>query len=180
MYRLTLVRHLPTIYNSRGIFQGRIDNAIDSALITSCMKQEALNLSKRLCSYSKIYSSPLLRCLQTAAFVDPSLDPLIDNRLIEFDFGALQGLAKDSMPEKQLYLWLNFFTEVDLGESFHQFSSRINHFLLDNCKVGDHHLIFGHGVVIRYLIALSNSIDLNKINQICLPNFSVIDLQISI
>ena len=173
MYRLSLVRHLPTIYNIHGKFQGRIDNAIDPRLITPSMKTEAQSLSRQLSKYNHIYSSPLLRCLQTASFVDPSLQPLIDERLIEYDFGSLQGLAKESMTEKQLNLWFNLFTELDFGESFDQFSSRIDRFLLDNCKTGDHSLIFGHGVVIRYLTALSRSIDFNKMNQLVLPNFSV-------
>ena len=173
MYRLSLVRHLPTIYNGKGLFQGRIDTAIEPKLITPSMKSEAKSLSRQLSKYDHIYSSPLLRCLQTASFVDPSLDLLIDERLIEYDFGSLQGLSKQLMAENQLYSWFNMFTEVDFGESFYQFSSRIDHFLLDNCKEGDHNLIFGHGVVIRYLTALSRSIDLNKMNQITSPNFSV-------
>lgn len=177
MYTLTLVRHLPTLFNARGLFQGRIDNPIELSLITPSIERTALRLHSSLSRFDNIYSSPLLRCIQTAKFVSRHVHPTIDNRLTEYDFGTLQGLSKHSLSRSQLYSWCNDFSRFSYGEPFEHFSSRIASFLADTGKPGDHNLIFTHGVVIRYLIALSKSSDPNLINQLYLPNFSLTRLQ---
>ena len=92
------VRHGQTDWNLQGRLQGRSDLPLDATGIAQaqasadCLADETV---------SAIVSSPLLRARQTATIISKNLgvSVLIENDLIERDFGALEGqLVKEIAP----------------------------------------------------------------------------------
>ncbi len=87
---LFLVRHGQTVMNRGGRFQGRAD-----APLTELGEAQAGAAAEALagCGATSIVSSPLLRAAQTAARIAPTLgvDVVLDERLIELDYGAWDG-----------------------------------------------------------------------------------------
>jgi broad specificity phosphatase PhoE len=82
---LALIRHAPTAWNQERRLQGRADIAITAAA-RDALAGQALPPAFR---DWRVLSSPLSRCLQTAAAL--GLSPAIDPRLIEMDWGEFQG-----------------------------------------------------------------------------------------
>lgn len=82
---LAVIRHAPTAWNRERRLQGRADIPITAAA------QEALARCALPPPYRdwRVLSSPLSRCLQTAAAL--GLDADVDPRLIEMDWGDFQG-----------------------------------------------------------------------------------------
>ena len=85
MTLLALIRHAPTAWNQERRLQGRADIPITA---TAHEMLAAHALPPALRDWDAL-SSPLSRCLQTAARL--GLSPAIDPRLIEMDWGDLQG-----------------------------------------------------------------------------------------
>lgn len=58
-------------------------------------KSQAANIKEKLkdIHFSKVYSSPLRRSLETQAIALPLVAPTIDDRLKELDFGVWEGLT---------------------------------------------------------------------------------------
>lgn len=98
MTRLVLTRHGETIWHAENRYAGHTD--ID---LTERGQQQALELAAwaKLQSFDAVWSSPLTRARLTA---QPTADALntglqIENRLIEVDFGAAEGLTDREMRE---------------------------------------------------------------------------------
>ena len=82
-----VLRHGQTDYNLKGKFQGQSNNSINENGVKQVkeIKQELENVT-----FDLVFSSPLKRAIQTAKIVT-DLDIIIDNRLIERNFGKLEG-----------------------------------------------------------------------------------------
>lgn len=96
---LVLVRHGRTSFNASGRLQGRVDNPLDEV----GERQAALlaeALGPMLGVDSMIVSSPLVRARRTAEVVASvaGLDVNIDERWIELDYGAFDGVAQRDVP----------------------------------------------------------------------------------
>ena len=97
MYNLkvTFIRHGETQSNVRGLISGRSDVLVS---------QEGWRLLKELkANYSyptveKVYSSPAIRCRETASVFFPEHDPVLIDNLWEFDFGHY-----DNRPVAEMY-----------------------------------------------------------------------------
>lgn len=91
---LTLVRHGQTEDNAEGRWQGRRDGPL-----TAEGRQQVAALAQRLRRrgrFSAVYASPLRRAVETARLLASSLGDVpmkTDARLIEYDFGAWDGLT---------------------------------------------------------------------------------------
>jgi len=84
------LRHGATDWNRQGLFQGRTDIPLNDEGIA-----QAHAAAQRLqrTAIDRIVSSPLIRAVKTAGIVASasSKQVEIDNRLIECDFGSLEG-----------------------------------------------------------------------------------------
>lgn len=119
-----VVRHGQTDWNIENKLQGCTDVplnklGIEQAHIT---KENLSNVT-----FSKIYCSPLDRCLKTAKIINKdSLPIIIDNRLLERNFGDLEGTQGNSIEDFLIY-------EKNLGcfnvEPIQSFFSRVHNFL---------------------------------------------------
>ena len=86
---LLLVRHGRTSHNARGLLQGRSDPDLDDLGRRQAAAVGAAIASGRYGPVVAVVSSPLRRAVQTAEAVGAPV--LIDERLIELDYGELEG-----------------------------------------------------------------------------------------
>ena len=98
-----VMRHGTTIWNEKGITQGRSNNRLSKSGIE--LTKQTANLLKPI-HFDIIFCSPLFRTVQTANLINEYHKIIInkDNHLIEIDQGIFTGRHKDSLTnqEKQL------------------------------------------------------------------------------
>lgn len=161
-----MIRHGETQWNKERKLQGRADiplneYGIQLAKITADALQSI--------PFTKIYSSPLSRALETARILAHKrpVEILTDDRLVEMGFGEGEGASIELIythPELAVYDFIhspeNYIPPVG-GESFAQLYSRCDNFIREviipaekNC---DYMMIVGHGALIRGLIHCINS-----------------------
>lgn len=125
--RLVLIRH------ANAGADGRICGSTDVPLIRAGRRQAEL-LADELSSHplAAVYSSPLRRALETAAPLAAAhgLEPEVDTRLREIDFGDLEGRAYADVQAAQpalLEAWYERPSTVSFprGESFAAFRARV-------------------------------------------------------
>lgn len=130
--RLHLIRHTtPDV--PAGVCYGQSDVPLASSFAT-----EAEEVRKRLCTLlegnvpSRVYSSPLSRCLLLAEACGYP-DALRDDRLMELNFGAWELQRFDTIEDPQLERWYaDYLYEAPTGgESFHSQVLRVSSFLDD-------------------------------------------------
>ncbi len=96
-----IVRHGQTALNKSRALQGRSDNPLNDA-----GRQQAREagewIKERGITFDRVYSSPLVRAVETAALVSgfDDKDIVRDERLIEMDYGPYEGAdLRDPSPE---------------------------------------------------------------------------------
>lgn len=88
-YKIHLIRHGMTDANAQGLYIG---NRTDLPLSPEGVRE--LQLIRQNTEYPEIerlYSSPLLRCRQTANIIYPGFEANIIDELTEYDFGDFEG-----------------------------------------------------------------------------------------
>jgi alpha-ribazole phosphatase len=83
---IALIRHGKTAENLKGAYVGRLNPPL-------CPQGRAELARRRFSCPQVVISSPMLRCLETAALLYPQAKPLILPDLQERDFGQLEGLT---------------------------------------------------------------------------------------
>ena len=124
---IIIVRHGRTEFNATGRLQGRTDNPLDEVGLAQA-DAVATYLAPELLSDTLIVCSPLLRARQTATAiakgVGASLE--IDERWIELDYGAYEGLRQSEVPAN---VWREWRSDSDFaapqGESLNQVQERV-------------------------------------------------------
>jgi probable phosphoglycerate mutase len=143
--RLWLVRHGETAWNAEHRLQGSTDLGLTEVGVA-----QAGNVRAAIAGsvFAGVWSSDLRRALETARLAYG--EPVVDARLREIDFGALEGLCwADLEPSIQADL-VEFETfQAPGGESAEVFEERVLDFV-GALAPGDH-LIFTHGGVVRTL-----------------------------
>ena len=125
---IIIVRHCRTEFNATGRLQGRTDNPLDEVGFAQA-EAVARYLAPELLSDTLIVCSPLLRARQTATaiaeIVGASLE--IDERWIELDYGAYEGLRQSEVPSN---VWREWRSDSDFaapqGESLNQVQERVS------------------------------------------------------
>jgi broad specificity phosphatase PhoE len=103
---IVLVRHGRTDANARGLLLGRADPGLDDE-----GRCQAAGLAAALgpTDVARIVTSPLSRCRQTAdaiaAAAAPGVPVDVDERWIELDYGALDGLGASDVPAATWAAW---------------------------------------------------------------------------
>ena len=83
-----IIRHGQTEMNQAHALQGRSDQPLNENGIRQA--QEAAKGFGSL-RFDRVYSSPLGRAIQTAEIVAPGVPIVVDDRLIEMDYGPYEG-----------------------------------------------------------------------------------------
>ena len=85
-----IVRHGQTELNTAHVLQGRSNHPLNDAGIAQA-RATAQALAERGISFSHVFSSPLVRAVQTAEILAPGVAVQLDERLIEMDYGPYEG-----------------------------------------------------------------------------------------
>ncbi len=114
--------------------------------------------------FDAIYSSPLTRAktLATDLFGDAAV---IDDRLMELNFGDWEGKAWDEIKDPFLDKWMEDFVnkKCSNGESFVMLHQRVEEFLNELKDLKHEHVaIVTHGGVIRTIQAIHKKIELKE------------------
>ena len=161
-----LLRHAQSVANTKGILAGQDDSV---ELSKAGFKQaESLISYLSAIKFSKVYSSPLTRCIQTIApFMEKNskIDFQVDNRVIEMNYGKWSGrkLAVLSKNPK----WKNVqnnpaaFT-FPQGESFKRMRKRVDLALADLKTKKGPILVVTHGDIIKMAITSSLGLPINR------------------
>jgi len=144
---LTLIRHTAVAVEP-GICYGRSD--VDVSTTFEAEAGRVLSILQPL-QFDAVFSSPSIRCRKLARYCGFP-DPVIDNRLMELNFGAWEMKPWADIKDPQLQRWFdNWLDEIPtLGESFKAMTGRVEEFLKDiETRKLQQVALFTHAGVIR-------------------------------
>ena len=156
--KLLVIRHETTLLNENKLINSRLDDELSET-----GKKDLIKLVAKLKNYkfTKVYSSPLRRALQTAEPIAKDhniLTVIKDERIMEVDFGIFTGQPWDSTDHyfhqgnssEMLNTYSYDFSKYN-GESYLEVKKRVYEFIEDLKKINDEEiLIVAHGGVIRW------------------------------
>ena len=101
--KVFVMRHGTTIWNLKGITQGRTNNRLSKS--GRDLTNEVALRYKDI-KFDIIFSSPLMRTIQTSNIINKyhGVKIIKDHRLIEIDQGIFSGRHKDSLTEEEKVL----------------------------------------------------------------------------
>jgi broad specificity phosphatase PhoE len=132
--RLLLIRHGETEWSRTGRHTGRTDIPL-----TDVGRQEALATARTLVGWQidHVYSSPLLRARETAELVAPRGHVVLDDTLVEWDYGSYEG---ETTPQIRTRVpdWSIWTHEIVGGETVTEVGERADRFIARfDCDVDD-------------------------------------------
>ena len=154
-----VIRHGQTELNQRQVLQGRSDSLLNDAGIRQA-QQAAAALSNVV--FDHVFASPLKRAVQTAQIIAPDVEPVIDDRLIEMDYGPYEGADLKALPPEVLTFFSDFVhNPAPAGmESLASVVERAGCFLEDVKNLHGNILISTHAIamkgILEYLTPESN------------------------
>lgn len=160
--KIYLLRHGRTLWNEQGRLQGRADVPLSGEGRAAARRTgEAL----RGVPFSAAFSSPLLRARETAELIlgDRPVPVTADARLLELDFGVLEGAYLKDVPEAARPTARLFaapeteYRPPEGGETYEALTARCRAFLREVIapgeKLWEHVLIVAHGGTVRGLFS---------------------------
>lgn len=98
--KIHVMRHGTTVWNERGITQGRTNNRLSK---NGVLLTEKVSKRYKDCKFDIIFCSPLMRTMQTANIMNRHHNVKIvkDKNLIEIDQGIFTGRNKDDLSEDE-------------------------------------------------------------------------------
>jgi broad specificity phosphatase PhoE len=178
MTRFYLVRHGDNDFVAKGAIAGRLPNVH----LNECGRAQAERLAGELCSAGirRIYSSPLERCLQTAAPLAKrsGVDVEVAEELIELDFGEWTGLTFKELESSDTWRRFNQFrssTRIPGGEMMLEAQERAVSFVERCCgrDPDDTICLFTHGDICRAILLYYAGIPLDFVHRIRVDTASI-------
>ena len=116
-----IIRHGQTDMNNRKVLQGRGNHPLNQKGVEQAAEAGEWFLKQEI-KFNRIYSSPLIRAMQTAAivsglwtghnlpetFTDAYECMILDKRLIEMDYGPYEGINMTDPPPEMLTFFRDF------------------------------------------------------------------------
>lgn len=87
-----IIRHGQTDLNVKQVLQGRSDYPLNAAGLAQA-EEVAGHFRAWNITFDRVYSSPLQRAVQTANCIAKDAELLIEERLIEMDYGPYEGMS---------------------------------------------------------------------------------------
>lgn len=145
-----LVRHGQTEMNSAGLLQGRSDHPLNRTGIMQAEQAAAL-LQEKGIVFNHVFSSPLIRAVQTAEIMAPNITPVPDERLIEMDYGPYEGSSlKDPSPEIVTFFSDFVHNPAPPGmEPLSDVTARLGSFLQDIMDLDGNILVSTHAIALK-------------------------------
>ena len=176
--RLYVVRHGETVKNQFGLIQGQTEADLNENGIEEAKKLRELIDSLNI---DLVISSPLRRAKDTAKLItNDKFDIIIDDRLIERNYGLSEGKPVDSDLTVQ-YWDFNLNTDINDVEKVRDLLARVSEFIEDmRFKYDDKNvLVVAHSAILRAIHYAINGIpedgDLLKIE---IPNLRIMEYDI--
>ena len=156
-YKIHLIRHGLTEGNLKQQYIGSTDLPLAGVGVSELMKlRDELDYPK----VDKVYSSPMLRCKQTAAILYPSKDIQLVDNLREIDFGEFEGKTATELENLPSYAdWAaGRINAAPGGEDNTEFTKRLcvglNQIVRDMMANGaEHSAVIMHGGAIMALLS---------------------------
>lgn len=105
MGKIYIIRHGKTEMNKANLLQGRSDYPLNEEGIRQA--GTAADLLRGV-HFDHVFSSPLSRALQTAKIVVPEAEPVVDELLIEMDYGPFEGTDLTRLPAELITFFSDF------------------------------------------------------------------------
>ncbi|MGN1319516.1 MAG: histidine phosphatase family protein [Acutalibacteraceae bacterium] len=123
-FKIHLIRHGATDANRAGMYIG---NRTDLPLSPEGVRElQQLRQSLEYPDIERLYTSPLLRCKQSANIIYPGFEPVVIDELTEYDFGEFEGKTAEQLELMPQYAeWTSGRLEApEGGESTANFIKR--------------------------------------------------------
>lgn len=146
-----IMRHGKTDRNKANVLQGRSDDPLNAEGIEQA-KEAAAKL--RSIHFDHVFCSPLIRAVETAELVAPDVKPVIDERLIEMDYGPWEG-ADLVHPAPELLAFFSDFVSRPAPpgmESLASVTERAADFIRDIQDAPGNILISTHAIAMKGLL----------------------------
>ena len=149
-----IVRHGQTEGNKANILQGR---GSDRPL-NETGEQQAEKVRRWFCGrrimIDRVYSSPLLRAVQTARIIAGDVPIITDEHLLEMDYGPYEGMdLKDPAPEVMTFFSDFVHPPAPEGmEPLHSVVARAGSFLEEIRELSGNILISTHAIAMKGLL----------------------------
>lgn len=96
---LYIIRHGQTDKNREGVLQGRSNVALNETGKAQARRLARYFREKGI-SFDRVYSSPLIRAVETARIAADTDQVATDDRLLEMDYGPYEGVSYIDPPEE--------------------------------------------------------------------------------
>ena len=149
-----IIRHGQTELNIKQVLQGRSNYPLNEKGIA-----QAREAAERLreAAFAKVYSSPLIRAVQTAEIIAPGVTVTIDERLIEMDYGPYEGMDLTAPDEKIRTFFSDFVHNPapEGMESLQSVTERLGNFLEEIKE----EKLFGNILISTHAIAMKGALE---------------------
>lgn len=145
-----LVRHGETEWSKLGKHTG-----VSDIPLTENGLREAKKLGEKLLrkeSFEVVYSSPLLRALETCNASGYGDQVKIDNDLMEWNYGIYEGVPTTEI-RKKIPNWTVFTHPVPNGETLEEITARADRIVSKLRNIKTKALLFSSGHILRILTA---------------------------
>lgn len=181
--KVFILRHGETAWNARHLFQGQVNTSLDSNGIRQA--ELARNRIRDLgLSFDAVYSSPISRALETVKIVTglPEEEIVTDDRLMEMDFGPLDGTPFDRHAPQVGHLFDDpeHYVPPRGAESYEQLEQRLASFYeeLEMKRPGKTILVGCHGCAIRLTLVWMGYLKLSDIWKQGIGNCALIETRV--
>ncbi|MBR2540511.1 MAG: histidine phosphatase family protein [Mogibacterium sp.] len=149
---LYIIRHGETANNKKNLLQGRSDLSLNENGVKQA-EEAGRRFAAHGVRFDRIYSSPLKRAIETAKAIAPDAEIVIDDRLIEMDYGPYEGMDLTN-PAPEIIEFFSDFANNPAPEGMEQLgdvTSRLGEFLdeiLEEASASDI-LISTHAIAMK-------------------------------
>lgn len=149
---LYIIRHGQTELNTKMLMQGRSDHPLNETGMAQAA-EAAGRFAEMGVKIDKVYTSPLIRAVQTARKIAPDAELVVDERLIEMDYGPYEGMDLRN-PAPEVKSFFKDFVNVPAPKGMEPLSdivARLGRFLEDILKeaVERNVLISTHAIAMK-------------------------------
>ena len=146
-----IIRHGQTELNNKKALQGRSDHPLNDTGIQQA--QEAAAMLQGI-KFDAVYSSPLIRAVQTAKILAPELEPIIDERLIEMDYGPYEGMDLQNLAPEVITFFSDFIHNPapDGMEQLSSVVERAGLFIQEHGRTEGNILISTHAIAMKGIL----------------------------
>jgi broad specificity phosphatase PhoE len=147
--RLFLVRHGQTDWSASGQHTGWTDLPLNDT-----GRRQAALLAARLAPmrFAVVFTSPLIRALDTCRAAGLADEAIVDPDLREWDYGEYEGRTTDDIRDTTPG-WTIWSDPVPGGEAIDEVATRVDRVIARTLGVDGDVAIFGHGHCLRILAA---------------------------